>query len=96
MLMTFKYMVCCNNEGTENLQTRVSESVNGVTAWTGANCLKLNSEKIEVIWFPSRRNLKNIPSYSVRVLEINIFPSKSVKHLGIPMDGDFTMLTQFF
>ena len=60
----------------------------------GANCLKLNSEKTEVIRFPSRWNLKNIPSYFVRVLESNIFPSKSVRNLGISMVRDLTMSTQ--
>ena len=59
----------CNNEGTEELQIRVSECVDEIASWMGANCLKLNSEKTGVIWFSSRRNLKNIPSYSVRVLE---------------------------
>ena len=51
-----------------------------------ANCLKLNSEKTEMIWFSPRWNLEDIPSYSVRVLKCNIFPSKSVKNLGISMD----------
>ena len=60
----------------------------------GANCLKFNSLKIEVSWFSSRRIVKNCPSYSVRVLESNIFPSKSVKNLGISMDRDLTKLTQ--
>ena len=60
----------------------------------GVNCLKLNSEKTKVIWFSSRRNLKNILSSSVRVLESNIFPSKSVRNSGIYMDKDLTMSTQ--
>ena len=60
----------------------------------GANYLKLNSEKTEVIWFSSRQNLKNILTYSVLVLESNIFPSKSVRNLGISMDRDLTMSTQ--
>ena len=47
----------CNNEGTVELQIRVSESVDEIASWMGANCLKLNSEKTEVIWFSSRRNL---------------------------------------
>ena len=73
---------------------KVSECVDGIASWMGANCLKLNSEKTEVIWFSFRQNLKNIPSYSVRVLESNILPSKSVKNLGISIDRDFTMSTQ--
>ena len=81
----------CNNEGTEELQMRVSECVDEIASWMGANCLKLNSEKTEVIWFSSRRNLKNIPSYSIRVLESNIFPSKFLRNLGISMDRDLTM-----
>ena len=84
----------CNNEGTEELQIRVSECVEEIASWMGANCLKLNSEKTEVIWFSSRRNLENIPSYFVRVLESNIFPSKSVRNLGISIDRDLTMSTQ--
>ena len=84
----------CNNEGTEELQMRVSECVDEIASWMGANCLKLNSEKTEVIWFSSRRNLKNCPSYSVCVLERNIFPSKSIRNLGISMDRDLTMSTQ--
>ena len=73
---------------------RVSECVDEIASWMGTNCLKLNSEKTEVIWFSFRQNLKNIPSYSVRVLGSNIFPSKSVRNLGISMDGDLTMSTQ--
>ena len=83
----------CNNEGIEELQMRVSECVDEIASWMGANCLKLNSEKTEVIWF-SCRNLKNIPSYSVCVLKSNIFPSISVRNLGISMDRDLTMSTQ--
>ena len=84
----------CNNEGTEELQIRVSECVDEIASWMVANCLKLNSEKTEVIWFSSRRNLKIISSYSVCVIEGNIFPSKSVRNLGISMDRDLTMSAQ--
>ena len=84
----------CDIEGTEELKMRVSECVDEIASWMEANCFKLNSEKTEVIWFSSRWNLKNIPSYSVRVLESNIFPSKSVRNLKISMDRDLTMSTQ--
>ena len=47
-----------------------------------------------MIWFSSRLILKNIPSYSVHVLDSNIFPSKSLRNLGISMDRDLTMSTQ--
>ena len=36
----------CNNEGTEELQMRVSECVDEIAFWMGANCLRLNSEKM--------------------------------------------------
>ena len=84
----------CNNEGTEELQMRVFECVDEIASRMEANCLKLNSEKTGLIWFSSRLNLNNIPSYSVGVLESNIFPSKSEKNLGISMDRDLTMSTQ--
>ena len=35
----------CNDEGTEELQMRVSECVDEIASWTGANCFELNSEK---------------------------------------------------
>ena len=81
-------------KGPEKLQIRVSECVDEIASWMGANCLKLNTEKTEVIWFSSHQNMKNIPSYSVRVLDSNIFPSKSVRNLAISMDRDLTMSTQ--
>ena len=84
----------CSNESTEELQLKVSECVDEIASWMGADCRKLKSERTEVIWFSSRRNLKNIPSYSVRVLESNIFPSKYVRNLGISMKRDLTMSTQ--
>ena len=52
----------CNNECTEKLQLRVSECVDEIASWMGANYLKLNSEKTEMMWFSSRWNLKNIPN----------------------------------
>ena len=39
----------CNNKGTEELQIRVSKCVDEIAFWMGANCLRLNSEKTEVI-----------------------------------------------
>ena len=80
----------CNNEGTKELQMRVSERVDE----SGANCLKLNSEKTEVIWLSPLWNLISFSSYSVRLLGHNILPSKSVRDLGISMDRDLTMSTQ--
>ena len=73
---------------------RVSKCVNEIASWMGANCFKLNSRKTWVIWFSFCRNLKNISSFSVRVLESNIFLSKSVRNLGISMDRDLMMSTQ--
>ena len=84
----------CNNEGTEKLQIRLSECVDEIASWMGANYLKLNSEKTEVIWFFSRRTLKIISNFSVRVIESKFFPSKSVRNLGIFMNRDFKMSTQ--
>ena len=84
----------CNNEGTEKFQMRMSECADKIAFWMGANCLKLNSEKTEMIWFPSRRNLKNISRCFVRVFKSNIFPSKSLRNLGISMDRDLTMSMQ--
>ena len=84
----------CSQQSHELLHMRLSECVDEIASWMGANCLKLNSEKTEVIWFSSRRNLKNIPSYSVRVLKSNILPSKYVRNSGISMDRDLTMSTQ--
>ena len=48
----------CSNEGTEKLQMRLSECVAEIASWMGANCLKLNSEKTEVIWFFSSESEK--------------------------------------
>ena len=42
-----------SSSSKSELQMRVSECVDEITSWMGANCLKLNSEKTEVIWFSS-------------------------------------------
>ena len=76
------------------MQIRVSECVDEIASWMGAKSFKLNSEKTEVSWISSRRNLKNIPSYSVRVLESNILSSKSMRNLGVSMNKDLTMPAQ--
>ena len=60
----------------------------------GASCLKINSEKTEMIWFFFRRNLKNIPSCFDRLLKSNIFPSESVRNLGISIERNLTMSMQ--
>ena len=73
---------------------KVSVYVDEIAVWMGANCLKHNSEKTEMVWFSSCQNLENILSYSVRVLGSNILPSKSVRNLEISMDRDFTMSTR--
>ena len=39
----------CNNEGTEELQMRVSECVDKIASWMETNCLELNSEKTGVL-----------------------------------------------
>ena len=41
----------CNNDGTEKLQMKVAECVCEFAAWMEVYCLKLNSEKTEMIWF---------------------------------------------
>ena len=94
MLMTFKYMATAMTMAQKYLQMKVAECVDEITAWMEANCLKLKSGKTELIWFSSRQNLKSIPSYFVRVLESNLFPSKSVKIMEIFMDRNFKMSTQ--
>ena len=49
----------CNNEGTEELQMRVSECVDEIASWMGANCLKLNSEKTgDLVLFSSESEKK--------------------------------------
>ena len=62
----------CINKGTEKLQMRVSECVDEIASWMGANCLKINSEKTVVSWFSCRRKLENIHNYSLIVLKSNI------------------------
>ena len=72
---------------------KVSECVDGISAWMGANCLKLKGQNTRVICFFSSLNLERIPSFAVRVSRSKILPSKSVRNLKRYMDLYILMMS---
>ena len=71
----------------------MSKCIDKTAAWMQANQLKLNSSNTEVIWFSTCRNICNLPTQPVRVLNDHTIPSYSVKNLGVYFDKNLSMKT---
>ena len=83
----------CSFYASMDLQERMSKCIDEIAAWMKINQIKLNSSKIEVIWFSTCRSICKLPTQPVRVFNDHIIPSDSVKNLGVHFDKDLSMKT---
>ena len=77
------------------LQERISGCVDDVAKWMQSNRLQLNTAKTEVLWCASIWRQHQIPQPGLRVGVDVIVPSASVRDLGIYLDCDVSMRTQW-
>ena len=66
----------------------MSKCIDEIAVW-----MKFNSSKTEVIWSSTCRSICKLPTQPVCVLNDHIFPSGSVKNLGVYFDKDLSMKT---
>ena len=61
--------------------------------WYSSRRLQLNADKIEVIWFGSRANIKKILTMdtTLKIWSTIVQPVASVRNLGVYMDSELTM-----
>ena len=72
----------------------MSNCISDVEYWMNHNFLQLNADKTEIINFQSRHHLKNFGTRALKVGDILITPSASVRNLGVIFDEHLTMHDQ--
>ena len=82
-----------DDDGTMQLQRRVSSCVDEVALWMRSNRLQLNAAKTEFLWCSSQRRQHQIPDTPLNVGADAITPVRSVRNLGIYIDSDVSMST---
>ena len=53
---------------TENAISQLSDCIRDVAAWMGANRLRLNPQKTQLIWLGSRQQLEKITTGDIHIL----------------------------
>ena len=70
---------------------RLEKCLNDIESWMGANMLKLNSDKTEVLLFASKQNQEHLNDIVIRVGDVEVKPVSHVKNLGVIFDSALDM-----
>lgn len=81
----------CPASQAAGLITKLSSCLEEVANWLGSNRLQLNTSKTEFIWFATSRRLQPLLSMPLQIGADIIWPSTSVRNLGIILDSNLTM-----
>ena len=80
------------SHSVESLTKKVNADLKALSTWLNANKISLNPKKTEFIVFYSKN--KNIsPSTHLKLLGQRIYPSQSVKYLGVHLDAHLNWKT---
>jgi len=79
----------CPPAAVDALSSQVTECV--IATWMKSNRLQLNLDKTEVLWCATSRRQHQLPSIEMLIDGVHITPVKSVRDLGIYIDGDLFM-----
>ena len=72
-------------KNTDELKTRVENTLSTALHWFTQNRLKINPNKTEMVIFQSKR-IRDNPNFSISFDTETIYPSKSAKLLGVFLD----------
>ena len=72
------------------LISSLKNSLASLDTWFSANALKVNANKIQLIVFGNRQNLRNLPNFKVTFRDANLVPCDEVKNLGVTFDKNLT------
>lgn len=71
---------------------RILRCIEAINAWMGANRLKLNPDKTQIIWVGSRQQLAALDVTPVTLHDGTVVtPSTSVRNLGVMFDSEMSM-----
>ena len=77
------------------MNKQVNQDLKNLTNWLNANWICLNVSKTEVVLFESPSKLSDVP-LKLKLNEKRLYPSNSVKYLGIIIDDKFTETADFW
>jgi len=83
----------CSPDRMSDLAARILACTDNVR-WMRCNRLQLNTDKTELIWCATSRQLHRLQSTSIRVGSETILPSTTVRDLGVYIDSDLSMWSQ--
>ena len=81
-------------DSRESAWAAMSKCILDVETWMSQNYLQLNRDKTEVINFQSSHHIALFPNSSLRVGDVSLTPSLSVRNLGVHIDEHLTMQDQ--
>ena len=74
------------NKCLSKLNRLINKDLKNLTNWLNANKISLNVSKTELVFFKPKRKFVDFNSLKVKLNRKRIFPSDSVKYLGIKID----------
>lgn len=83
----------CNPSDIDDLQARISDCFEDVSAWTMANRLQLNPMKTEVLWCASTRRQHQLPTTPIQLGSALVSSVTTVRDLGFHINSDVTLTT---
>ena len=75
------------------MNKQVNQALKNLTNWLNANKISLNVSKAEVVLFKSSRKLLDV-SLNLKPEGKRLYPTNSVKYIGINIDGNLTSKQQ--
>jgi len=72
---------------------RLERCLTSVSQWMATNCLKLNAEKMELLWASSRHSAAVLSNNgrSLKLGQDNVAPSNYVRGLGVTFSSDLSL-----
>lgn len=83
----------CRPAAVNALSSQITGCVDTVASWMKSNRLQLNADKTEVMWCATGRRQHQLPTTPLSVNGVPVQPVKSVRDLGVHIDGDLVMRT---
>ena len=81
------------SNSVKRMNKQVNQALKNLTNWLNANKISLNVSKAEVVLFKSSRKLLDV-SLNLKPEGKRLYPTNSVKYIGINIDGNLTSKQQ--
>ena len=86
----------CLPRDTESAILKFKSCFQDIESWMSSNRLKLNADKTDIIWLGTSQKLKLIESNAIRLGDVDIISSATVKNLGVIFDNEMTLTSHAY